>query len=56
MNNITLTLELEGGSMMTTFESDENLYRAIVRALMDVEVFLIDLDMKGKENEDSPPL
>lgn len=51
MYNITLTLELKGGSMMKTFESDdENLYRAIVRTLMDVEIFLIDLDIQGEEN------
>lgn len=49
MNKITLTVELPSGSKLTTFEDDENLYRAVVRALIDIEVFLIEMDVKNEE-------
>ncbi|MFQ6324359.1 MULTISPECIES: hypothetical protein [Lactococcus] len=49
MNKITLTVELPGGSKLTTFEEDENLYRAVVRALIDIEVFLIEMDVKSEK-------
>ncbi|GAA3261609.1 hypothetical protein LMG8520_2595 [Lactococcus lactis subsp. lactis] len=49
MNKITLTVEF-GGSKLTTFEEDENLYRAVVRALIDIEFFfLIEMDVKNEE-------
>ncbi|MET4549852.1 hypothetical protein [Lactococcus lactis] len=50
MNEISLIVKLPNGSKLTTFEDDENLYRAIVRALIDVEVFLIEMDVKNEEN------
>jgi hypothetical protein len=50
MNEISLIVKLSNGSKLTTFEDDENLYRAIVRALIDVEVFLIEMDVKNEEN------
>ncbi|MFZ4866330.1 hypothetical protein [Enterococcus casseliflavus] len=49
-NKITLTVELPSGSKLTTFEDDENLYRAVVRALIDIEIFLIEMDVKNEEN------
>ncbi len=49
MNKITLTVELPSGSKLTTFEDDKNLYRAVVRALIDIEVFLIEMDVKNEE-------
>lgn len=50
MNKITLIVELPSGSKLTTFEEDENLYRAVARALIDIEVFLIEMDVKNEEN------